>query len=250
MHARGRFVRFLDDDDYLYADAARRQCALLDAEGADVCSGAVDIVLEDGTHLWTWKQPNGGDLLRATLDPARVTQPSAHVFRRAAIADLRWDETLPVRQDTDWMLRVAAARELRWIRVDEAVGVWVQHGHGRVFRGRDPGPAALRATAQTIIAAATAADGRGCLSKERRVAAADGLWSSLQKGLMYEPRYWCRVARVARGLAQGRRPPSRLHAYRLVQAVDPLLVEALLVPLRWLYQPLRRFHRASPKRWP
>lgn len=243
--ARGRYVRFLDDDDYLFP-AALRQCDRLEALQADVCSGAVDIVDAHGTRRAVWSQPDVADLVVATLGPWRVTATTAHVYRRAALRDLCWDECLPVRQDTDWMLRLIAGPELRWVRCAEAVGAWVQHTGPRLSRGSDPGPAALRHTAALILAAATHLDAEHRLGSARREAAADGLWSALQKGLMYAPRDWVGVARHARELAPGRRPPSWLQTRRWLATIDPLAIEFALLPLRWMWWVGR--HLRTPRR--
>src|SRR5690606_8142876 len=104
-----------------YPEAAIDQCELLNTSEADVCSGAVDQIDESGRHLRRLTQPATTDLVVATLTPSRNTLPTAHVFRRRAVESLRWDEALCVRQDTDWMMRLCAANELRWLRIDSTV---------------------------------------------------------------------------------------------------------------------------------
>ena len=47
--ASGGFVRFLDDDDYLLPAAARQVDVLRDT-GADLCSGRIGSLDQDGTH--------------------------------------------------------------------------------------------------------------------------------------------------------------------------------------------------------
>ena len=238
--ARGKLIRFLDDDDHLYPDVALTQYRLMESSEADICSAGVDVVDAAGRLIKIWPQPATDDFVVATLSPSRMTWPGAHVFRRDAIRNWRWDEDLVVRQDTDWMIRLCTLKGLSWVRMDGAAGAYVQHRSVRVSRGTDPGPKALRDTAEGILKVVRVLDERGELSLERRVAASDGLWSALQKGFMYEPRYWMRVGQKARVLAEGRRPPSRIYHSIFTRWIDPLWLTAALAPARFSYMSLRR----------
>lgn len=229
--ARGVFVRFLDDDDYLYPSAAVRQCEDLLSSGAEISSGTVDAVEENGRLIRVLSQPATSDLVVATLAPSRTTLPTAHLFRRVAIRGLKWDEALPVRQDTDWMMRVCRMREFCWQRFDEPVGVWVHHSGGRISRSHQSAYPA-RVTAEMVIELAQALSREGRLTEARGETASDALWSLLQKGLMHDPGYWHEVAKTARGLAKARHPPSRIYSFPFVRDCDPLLVESMLVPFR------------------
>ena len=237
--ARGEFVRFLDDDDYLYPDACRRQCEALCISGSDVSSGNIDVVRDDGKLIRVYAQPQTDDFVASSLMPARMTHPCGHLFRRAAILECRWDEHRAVRQDTAWIIQVASSRELSWDRQNTTMGAWTQHSGPRISRGRDPGPRILQETAQMIMTAYATLESQGRLSSERREAAADGLWSSLQKGLQYDYRYWTSVARTADTFSPGRRPPSLIHRMPIADMIPPLAIELLLVPLRIAYRPLR-----------
>ena len=241
--ARGKLIRFLDDDDYLYPDVALTQYRLMESSEADICSAGVDVVDAAGRLLKVLQQPATDDLVAATLSPSRMTAVHSHVFRRQTIQDYRWNEDLAVRQDTDWMMRLCVHEGLSWVRMEGAVGAYVQHQSARVSRGTDPGPKALRDTAEGILRVVRALDQRGEMNLERRVAAADGLWSALQKGFMYEPHYWMRVAQEARGLAEGRRPPSRIYHSIFTRWIDPLWLTAALAPVRLSYMTLRRVSR-------
>jgi glycosyltransferase involved in cell wall biosynthesis len=109
----GRYIQFLDADDYLLPEKIARQVAFLETTGADavygdwrhrhhrpngksyldkvVCSGAHDDVLEALLSRW-WVAP-------ATL-----------LFKREVVGDCGgWDESLRAAQDTDFIMRVALA---------------------------------------------------------------------------------------------------------------------------------------------
>jgi len=250
--AKGRFVRFLDDDDYLYPELAVVQYQVMETSGADVCAGGIDIIDSTGYAIKFWGQPDTDDFVIATLSPTRMTAVHAHIFQRQSIQNHYWDENLAVRQDTDWMMRLCAHKGLLWVRMEGAVGAYVQHQMSRVSKGTDPGSKALRHTAEGILQVVHQLEIRGELTHDRRIAASDGLWSALQKGLMYQPAYWIGIAHKARQLADDRRPPSRIYHSMFTKWVDPLWLTLVLAPARLLYVLSRkiglRIHDAIKKK--
>ncbi len=239
-HATADFVRFLDDDDYLYPAACQTQYKILAASGADVCSGNVDVIRADGRLIRSLSNPETLDFVEAMLTPSRMTHPSGHLYRRSAIVDVSWDESRAIRQDTAWCIDLAAKRELAWIRYTAATGVWVQHAGPRISRGRDPGPEALKQTAELILSAYRQLEVGGRLTTARRVSASDALWSSLQKGLQYDFSYWKSIAAIAESFAPSRRPPSAIHRLPGLRSFSPLAVETILIPARRAFRPVRR----------
>jgi glycosyltransferase involved in cell wall biosynthesis len=237
--ARGEFVRFLDDDDYLYPVACRQQYETLATSGADVCSGALDIVRENGTIMKTCAQPPTQDLCVAALRRGPYIQVGCHVYRRTVLAGVQWNEEQSLYEDAEWLIAVACKQELTWVKVDAFVAAWVQHRGARLSRGRDPGAATLRHSAEVMRQAAEVLTETGRFNATRREAFADGLWGLLQKGLRYEPRYWFGVAATANQFMPDRRPPSRIHQLAIAKRMPPLVIEIGLVPIRWMYAPIR-----------
>lgn len=238
--ASGKFIRFLDDDDYLYPDACRRQTRALIESGGDISSGNVDVVSPDGYVTRILAQPEAYDFPSSALMPARMTAVFGHLYRRDALRGMLWDEDRAVRQDTAWLIQLSALREVTWQRHPELVGAWFQHKGTRISRGRDPGRTVLKETAELILGAHSRLASQGRLTPERLQAAADGLWSSLQKGLQYDYAYWREIARIADSFSPGRRPPSAIHRAPIICQLPPLMVETMLIPLRLTYRPIRR----------
>lgn len=238
--ASGEFIRFLDDDDYLYPEACHRQILAMAESGSDISSGSIDIVSFEGNKTHTMSQPDTHDFVSSTLMPTRMTLVHGHIYRREALEGMFWEESRAARQDTAWLIQLSTMREAAWQRHPEAVGAWFQHRGSRVSRGRDPGPVILKETAELILQAHSRLALHERLTPERLQAVADGLWSSLQKGLQYDYAYWRKIARIAESLSPGRRPPSAIHRARAVGYLPPLAVETMLIPIRVAYRPVRR----------
>lgn len=228
---RGEFVGFLDDDDYLVPEVAARQVLRLAASGADVASGGVDVVDDRGMLLRRWLQPDTNDIVEAMLSPHRLTLPTAHVFKRSILAAVRWDEALPIRQDTAFLMSVVAGRELVWSKSDEIVGAWVQHRGSRVST-RQRLELAARITADKIIEVVQDLHRDGRDHEARLDAAAEGLWSCVRRGLLVAPFHWHRIARVAERLSRGRPGPMRLHGNVIARILGPFWMELFLAPFR------------------
>ncbi|WP_442909211.1 glycosyltransferase family 2 protein [Halopseudomonas sp.] len=239
VNASGVYVRFLDDDDYLYPVSCMRQLVKIVEENLDICSGSIDVVNSKLNCVKRLSPPNTSDLVVAALGPARMTVTHAHLYRREVLSTARWDIDLPVGQDVFWFMKLSVSPGLRWACVDEAVGAWVQHTGARVSRGRDPGQQALSARAELILQLVCSLQVAGGLSHNRKIAASDGLWACIQKGLRYDYQYWVKMAQAADNLVVGRRPPSRIHSLPLLRDIPPLWVERALIPVRWLYHPVR-----------
>ncbi len=246
---QGKFVRFLDDDDFVFPDACQAQFHELIEVAADLSSGNFDTVTESGRTIGTYLQPEVDDFTEGTLGPYRRPQTGAHLYRREVLDGLRWDENCDVGQDTMWMIQLAGSRELKWIRHQESVAAWVQHRGIRISRGRDPGDIALKSLAEQILWAVDQLASGDRITDRRLKAASEGLWALLQKGLRYDFRYWQGVGKKADSLYDGCRPPSGIHKMPIVRSLRPLLVEAALIPVREVYHPIRQmfnrfgFHR-------
>lgn len=237
--ARGEFIRFLDDDDELDAGISTLQIQVLRRSGAEICSGAVRVVDESGALLHRLQQRDSLDLVCAMARPRRVCLPTAHLFRRSAIADERWDETLPYEQDTDWMLRLCESRERAWASIPDDTGLWRQHGSGRTSKSISHHVRA-RTTVIRFFQALTRLDERGALDATRRDAFAEGLWEYVHHNFPKAPWYWTLAARRTRSLAPHRMPPDPFFSRRGVRAINPLVLEWLLLPKRWINIATRR----------
>ena len=134
-YAQGQYVKFLDDDDILDAEAVSAQVAFLDR------NPSVDVVYSEFLMWDTSTTPHStipsnrgqvDSLLDALLANWWVA-PFAYLWRHAAIAQIRWDENLVGLQDADFALKVA----LRWPQVSYlpvVVGKYRRHSSDTTSR--------------------------------------------------------------------------------------------------------------------
>lgn len=195
--ARGTYVRFLDDDDCLDALGARAQLRTIESSQADICSGAVRVIDERGQVLRIMRQADQSDLFIAMVRPGRICLPTAHLFRRAALGDLRWNEELDVEQDTDWMFRIASLCQWNWVVVGDVVGEWTQHGRQRTSSTITHDQRSRRACA-TIFQAVSRLRDADHFDERRAHGVAEGLWEFAHANFHLAPVYWTRIIRIAR----------------------------------------------------
>jgi glycosyltransferase involved in cell wall biosynthesis len=116
--ARGRYIAYLDGDDYWTSeDKLRAQVEFLDAHAdLTICFHNVQVVDEHSQSLH--------DLLRGNPIAA-----SSVAYRRAAVSEVPgwYDRFFPV---TDWPLHVLYAREGQIGYLDQTLGVYRLHGGG------------------------------------------------------------------------------------------------------------------------
>lgn len=238
--ATGKYIRFLDDDDYLF-EASIQQVMRLESESAEVCSGLVLSVDHDGSSLGQLTPPHTRDFVCATVDAlygTGFTQPTGLIFLRSAIANCRWDPSIERTQDYAWMIDISAATERHWIHVPIPVGAWVQHPAERVSSA---GP--IRRKEQPFVRRLFAlydqltAENR--MSFQRAQAVAGALWRYAHRGFPYHPFYWSKVAQRARLMDMTSIPPDPLYQKIPLCLLNPIAVEWLLLPPRRLTRALR-----------
>lgn len=196
--ARGLYLRFLDDDDYLNPESASQQLTSLISEDADVSTGVIDLADDDGARIGTWGPvPTEHDFTAFCCSPRRMLQVTGHLFRRSAVIDNAWDESLPYSQDICWFLDAVSKRDFNWAKTTDTVGTWARHTGERIstkastnHRRSIIADRILRCSKSLILAKK--------LTDHRRRAIAEGLWDQIYSSLLYSPAYWLSVAKSAR----------------------------------------------------
>jgi glycosyltransferase involved in cell wall biosynthesis len=227
--ARGKFLRFLDDDDYFLPNA-QIQLDLIEQSNADICSGAVEARDQSG-HVRAMPQRDAEDLVVAMVSPNRVCLPCAHVFLRSAISNKRWDESLSSEQDTEWMLRLCAEREWEWIPTRDAVAVWRTHSGPRTS-GEITDIDRARRTVDLLLRTLADLRGRNALFDRRAESISEALWDFAHSHFFRDFRFGQTTANTAMQLIPGSRPPDAIFKCWPISKLNPLLVEYLMIPKR------------------
>lgn len=228
--SRGKFLRFLDDDDYLF-EAACTQCVQLDASRYDASLGGVDLVDGAGTTFRRWVSDAVDDYVVSMLRPTRITHNCALLWRRDRIAECRWNTSCTLGQDTAWVLSLARDKDLSLLRFSAQTGVWVHHAGPRISR-RANVLGHNQATASILMDTIAGLEARGALTVERRTAAAQGLWHCIHNAFPLAPRYWSKVVARTIQLVPDSRPDDRSYKVFPLKYLNPGLVEWLMTPHR------------------
>lgn len=138
--SRGRYVRFLDSDDWLLRGASAAQVAAIQA-GADVVYGDWCDAAEGpiGTRPVLSSRSMGplDDPVEALLSD-RWAACFCYLIRRELAARVRWDERLAACQDFDFALRLGIQGG-RFVHVPVEVGCYFHHSGPRLSRDDLPG---------------------------------------------------------------------------------------------------------------
>lgn len=243
--ARGNFIRFLDDDDELSPSAGIAQCSSLESTGADVSSGAIQLVDKRANIFGRWSPDDATtDFTASACSPRRALQMTALLFRKSAVNSHPWDDTLLFGQDICWVLDIVAKRDLAWIKIPDDVGKWRRHIGSRVSTN-SPIHSRRKLISERLIHVAHSLDARGVLNDERRKAIASGIWEQIHEAFCFSPAYWWSVGKWALKFCPEARPPVPLYDttrdYR--RMLNPLYVELAAAPRRMFRHAWRRVQR-------
>lgn len=245
VEARGEFIRFLDDDDYLIPEGSIILYKLIQSSGADVVSGSLFEIDKKGNKKLLL-QPDKDDLCIAVFSPRRRCLPTAYVYKRLRIINARWNPQTYIRQDYEWLFELCAMNELSWLKIDEVVGVWQHHNNRRVSTAKSFNEI-RKLTVPMFIKAYKTLSANGRLNKSRRLAIAQGLWDCVHSAIFLDPFYWTKVGRIALRIDSDAHLIHPIRSYPIMAHFNPLLIQWLLLPKRWsLYQirQLKKYHRS------
>ncbi|MGJ3250975.1 MAG: glycosyltransferase family 2 protein [Elainellaceae cyanobacterium] len=109
--AKGDYIQYLDADDYILPEKIQRHIETLETTNADVVYGdwRYQYHASDGSISLGDIQICGpkDDFLESLLANEQWTPPVALLFKRSAIVNQDWDETLKSGQDRDFLISLA-----------------------------------------------------------------------------------------------------------------------------------------------
>jgi glycosyltransferase involved in cell wall biosynthesis len=229
--ARGTFIRFLDDDDWLQPGALARAVRQMQKRELDVCYGPIYVTQEEAETvdpLSDFDAPMD-ELLVAVLREAIAFQTPRFTYRRSAIGEVRWDPRLPVRQDYDFILAVAHSDpEHGYV---EGTGYYARdHEDDRISNSYDPDDL-LSAQLRTVRSVWERMS--SSVKKERRDALAHRVWQLAHFAGAYDLRYMEEYFSLLRKVDPTHKPPRSFRALSFLDEwIGPQSVEYILHPLR------------------
>ncbi|MCB0832686.1 MAG: glycosyltransferase family 2 protein [Bacteroidetes bacterium] len=238
-NARGEFVRFLDDDDYLIPEGAVKQYELIQLSGVDVVSGSVQLVDVKGRVFDVGQQPDMDDLCVAVLGPWRRCQTMVHVYRRSKLGGAKWNPQTSVRQDFEWLFDLCSEAELSWKKTNDVVGAWQHHWAQRISSSGKFNDI-RKVTVPMLLRAYNRLLAEGRLDEARKRAVLQGIWGCVHAAFFLEPFYWTRVAQIAIKIDSRVRPIQQIYTLPVIRILNPLLVQWIMLPKRWMFHKIRQ----------
>lgn len=246
VNACGKYIRFLDDDDYLF-EGAKTQLHTMESEACEICSGRVMNVDSDGSHIGILPRPDTKDFVIATTLVSGLPLPVGNVFLKSAIEGFRWNENVRRTQDNVWMYKLAGGREWKWTQVEDLVGAWVQHDRDRISTtqiSKDFFPDAIPALEDLWLDLNTS----NRVNRQRAASIARALWRHIHIRFPYQPVYWTRVAKFAQSIDPSVKPDHPVFNGVVISCIQPIIVEWLLYPGRRLKSAYRNVRFRSTKK--
>lgn len=239
--ARGKYIRFLDDDDLLYTGGVRHQVELLERTGADIASSPIELLRDDGRSFARLKPSSDRDFVAAAMGSKRLLQVTAHLFKRQVVEKVRWDDSLTFGQDIDWMFRLCEACDPAWVTSEVTCGGWRRHTGQRLSVNTGV-HRVKQLMANGILRLVSTLESEGRMTPERRAGAASGLWDAVHSALFFSPAYWSTVAAAAERIQPGSHPDTKFFTYRVSRStgLTPLQWEKLLMPKRMMGYSFKR----------
>lgn len=230
-NARGKFIRFLDDDDYLIPEGAFRQYELMKKANADICSGLVNLIDNNKNQFGCWEQPQTSDFIEGMLSNKRMSQVTAHIFRHSLIKNQPWDIQLDYSQDIEWLLRIGSLKELNWIKLDQPVGNWFRHINNRIST-KAPLHGRKKIIVSAIIASTQDLKKQGRLTENRKKSASDGLWGCVHTTFFMSPLYWLKISNIAKKMHPDSHPNIVFYQFPWVKKLNwhPIIWVVLATP--------------------
>lgn len=237
--ARGKYIRFLDDDDYLYP-AAADQLTLIYSQGADMCSAPLENVRVDGTSTGSFRLPESDDYPTTALlsmGISGLTQGS--IFKRSIVKDSLWRNDVALYDDYLWMLDLAERAELYWFKTQPPVGAYTQHYGARLSR-IPRSERNSRPLVAAILKLHASLDQSGRLSPQRASAVASALLTHAHSAFPSSPVFLTATIRLAQGIDPGALPTQALFRDRSWLADHLLAAEWAMIAPRYLTRGYRR----------
>lgn len=243
--ATGKYIRFLDDDDYLYSQNCQQQLLEVIATNSNLAIANLDVGTESD-NLFNVMQINKeyDDFHSLILNVNRVTHVCSYVFQKKFLAGIFWDEECNLGQDTKFIFDIISKKKyISFLINNFSTGIWIQHPLERISTSHKL-DAHLRVT-YSFIETAVISLGKDISKCERKKLAIESLWVCAHIGFPYAPLYWSKKILKILSLDIHSRPLCNI--YLNFVFIHPLIIEWIFFPYRFLKMQIRNFFRIKKK---
>lgn len=230
--ASGKYLWFLDDDDY-FLPGATKVIELAEKESLEIASAPVELVAHDGQAIKKLDLAPINDFTSSLLSPERRTGFQFHVFLRISIYSLWLNEEVNIGQDTHWAHYLCRLREWSWGKAAESGCTWRQHYLPQISKAFGPSEH-LKLQEQLLWETIEHLIHNNRLTNNRPYYAAHGMWNLLHAGFFMSPRYWYPVMKKVQAHFPGTYPNVAIYNKPFGRWVPPVLLESIMLPKRWL----------------
>jgi len=230
--ASGKYLWFLDDDDYLLSGAAKA-IELAEKESLEIASAPVELVAHDGRLIKRMALASTSDFVSALLSPDRKTGFSFHAYLRQSINDYWLDERINIGQDTHWVHKLCQKGDWRWGKVNENGYAWRQHSASQLSATFGPS-GHLKLQEQLLWETIEHLAHNNRLTDDRAYYAAQGMWSLIHAGFFMSPRYWYPIMKKVQARFPGTYPNVEIYKNSFGCWIPPVALESIMTPKRWL----------------
>lgn len=230
--AHGKYIRFLDDDDYLLK-GARKQCIQLDTSRCDASQGGIDFVDKNGNTFDSRKTYSTQDFLIAILAPNIFTATHSILWKREAIAKRVWSTNQNIGQDVAFALEIARDNEILFHNCEFQVGAWVHHDGNRISKSVDYSVHA-KTQADLLIDTIHGLEKRSAMTPLRREWLSKNLWKLIHSHFPSSPIFWTKYARFNQEFFPRGRPDDTYFKHFPFAQTPPLVTEWLITPHRFI----------------
>lgn len=237
-NAQGRYLRFLDDDDYLLP-AAAEQLHLIDSKDLDACSAPLESTNADGSVREIVALPATDDMVIAAMCSIGVNLTEGSIFRTALIQQARWRESVVLYDDYLWMLDLATMCDVKWTQTSIPIGAYVQHDGARLSRIRRSGRSS-RTLVNALFEMYRQLQFQGRLTSERAEAVATALLTHAHSAFPASPFFLGAAIQRAKTIVPDSTPLQSIFKRHPWLARHLLLIEWAALAPRYVTRGYRR----------
>ncbi|TDS82498.1 glycosyltransferase family 2 protein [Comamonas sp. JUb58] len=234
MHrACGKYLRFLDDDDYLLP-AALDQLLEADLYSTDVSQGCINWVTESNQIFRQQAPKDSSDFVESILDPNIFSLSHSFLWLREKRVKFPWNPNLIIGDDLEFALNpFCLGAKLRVHHFKHPVGAWVHHNAPRLSTSQDYLLINQKLT-EVLLHAYNNIKTAEQLTPKINKAFTDRLWEMAHTQFPQAPIYWHKIIKQILAISPDSIPPDSSFKRFPLKSMPPLLIEWMMFPHRKL----------------